>query len=113
MKTPAAALVLALLAMILTTSPSGASDHPMSSPVPQAVCTQGLALLPEGAAPEPTAPAASSPLPAAALFACGPSVYGEPCDRNFDCRGYTCNFQEFRHCYGGTGSGCLGDCGCL
>lgn len=35
-----------------------------------------------------------------------------PCDRNLDCKGYSCPLGEIRYCFGGTGSGCEGSCGC-
>jgi hypothetical protein len=35
-----------------------------------------------------------------------------PCDTSNQCKGYVCHLGEIRWCFGSTGSGCNGWCGC-
>src|SRR5215203_1252423 len=37
---------------------------------------------------------------------------GGPCDTSTQCKGYVCHIGEVRYCFGSTGSGCNGWCGC-
>ena len=37
---------------------------------------------------------------------------GGPCDTSNQCKGYVCHLGEIRYCFGSTGSGCNGWCGC-
>ena len=37
---------------------------------------------------------------------------GGPCDTSTQCKGYVCKIGEIRYCFGSTGSGCNGWCGC-
>ena len=46
-----------------------------------------------------------------AMTGCQGGLYGS-CDNNMDCKGYFCPLGEIRYCFGGTGSGCQGSCGC-
>jgi hypothetical protein len=46
-----------------------------------------------------------------AMAGCAGGLYG-PCNTNSDCKGYSCPLGEIRYCFGGTGSGCQGSCGC-
>ena len=88
-----------------------ASSNPAAQPseaVAPAPAAQ-LFLSQDAACPQTLA----STLVPAPIFAagCAGGLYG-PCDRNTDCKGYSCPLGEIRYCFGGTGSGCVGSCGC-
>jgi hypothetical protein len=114
-------LIALMCALILTGFGAAATAEPASSSQP-AQPSQALAPVP--VAPLLLEPALSMDqgacsqsllgglVPAPILMASCAGGEGGPCDKNLDCRGYFCPLGSIRYCWGGTGSGCLGTCGC-
>lgn len=45
------------------------------------------------------------------MAGCPGGLFG-PCNTSSECKGYFCPIGEIRYCFGSTGSGCEGSCGC-
>jgi hypothetical protein len=113
---PQAIAILAVTAItVMGSLPASAEPAPSS---PSAQPSQAVALAPaaqlfmsQGAAC--SQPLFSSTLVPAPIPAAGcQGGEGGPCDTSTQCKGYVCHLGEVRHCFGSTGSGCNGWCGC-
>lgn len=100
-------LTALMFALILIGFGAVATAEPAASEIPSA---QPQLFMSQGAAcPQIfSSTLVPAPIPAAG---CQGGLYGS-CDRSTDCKGYPCPLGEIRYCFGGTGSGCLGSCGC-
>jgi hypothetical protein len=107
------ALILAVFGALAMAEPASSSPSAQPSQAVAPAPVAHLFLAPTAFMSEGTCPRIpSSTLPAPKLMIGCLGGWGDPCDRNLDCKGYSCPYGEARLCYGGTGSGCLGTCGC-
>ena len=92
-------------ASIPSVQPSQAvAPAPVALPVVELASFMSLESCPQ------TLPSALAPAPVQKAGCAGGE--GGPCDNSTQCKGYVCHLGEVRHCFGSTGSGCNGWCGC-
>ena len=108
------ALILTGFGALAAAEPASSSSSAQASQAVAAAPVAQPSLAPavfmsEGACPQALSGALMpAPIP---MTGCQGGLYGS-CDNNFDCKGYACPLGEIRYCFGGTGSGCEGSCGC-
>jgi hypothetical protein len=96
-------LILTGFATLATAQPTPAAAQPLTQP---AFFSQGASC------PQATLPGTLVPAPIPMAGNCQGWQYGS-CDRRAECTGFYCPWGEVKTCVGGTGSGCLGICGCV
>ena len=103
-------LILAGFASLAAAEP--ASPTPAAQPSPAVVAPAPVAQLDFRSPGACTQTLSDTLVPAPVQKAGCAGGEGGPCDTSNQCKGYVCHIGEIRWCFGSTGSGCNGWCGC-